>query len=277
MRYILLLPFFFLAFHLSAQSDSLTVMVPTLSGDTIMSDSIRDEHSVTSVQVEGDTIIVEDYNSSWSLIPEDTIPAVSIVHRKDSGMVLLSAKIGFSESADELEWDGYSTNEFPPVAIQIEYFHNDYLSYGAQLVYTRNKYTNDTLTSNFTKKSIVGMAALGTFHYGSWLQDITHDKINFGYLDLYFTMALRLDVYRDVQGGPWNEDTQQFDVDIKNKDTSAKLRFRPIFGARYFISDRFSINMEFGRGNLGLITTSVSWLINNPADTDFFKTKIISK
>lgn len=213
----------------------------------------------------GDEEVLVFSNNSWSQIPqEDTVPQEALVLRKDSGMLLLTAKIGFSDSYDDTNWKGYSVSNFPPLAFQVEYFHNDLWSYGGQLLYSRNKFTNDTLETTYFKDNTVGLAAIGSFHYGTWLQDITHNWFKFGYLDLYASLAVRMDIHRYVEAGVMNEETLQYESDVVNKDMEVKMRVRPIFGARYYISDRFSINMEVGRGNLGMLTSSVSWLINKP-------------
>lgn len=129
------------------------------------------------------------------------------------------------------------------------------------MFYGRNKYVNDTLTTTSFKNTTVGLAAIGTFHYGAWLEDITHDLFRMGHLDLYASMAVRLDLHHDIEEGAWNDDLQKFESGVRKPDTYVKMRMRPIFGARYYISDRFSMNIELGRGNLGMMTSSVSWVL----------------
>ncbi|MDA3854214.1 MAG: hypothetical protein PF444_08245 [Bacteroidales bacterium] len=211
---------------------------------------------------EVDTVFLSSHEASWSLIPEEDLEATKdIVIRKDSGLFLVSAKISFADTYDDNDWEGYSISNLPPLAIQVEYFHDDLLSYGGHLLYGRNKYTNDTLSTSYVKNSVVGLAAIGTFHYGSWLQDVTHNWFKLGYLDLYASMALRFDVHRDVKEDYWNADLSEIE---NQNDVYVKMKLRPIFGARYYISDHFSINVELGRGNLGMLSSSVSWLISNP-------------
>ena len=271
MKYLLALLLSLVAFVATAQTDSLmgsgTYKVDTVfvADTTYVIDTIIviDTLVVPSEREERDTLFLSSDQQSWSLVAaEVNDEKKELILRKDSGMWLATAKISFSDTQDDTNWKGYSISSLPPLALQLEYFHNDYFSYGGQLLYSRNKYSNDTLASNYIKNSVLGVAAIGTFHYGSWLQDVTHNWFKFGYLDLYTSMALRFDVHRDVEGGAWNEDLQQFESDVKHKEAEVKMKIRPIFGARYYISDRFSINIELGEGNLGMLSSSVSWLIN---------------
>lgn len=242
------------------EMDTLFVADTTYVIDTVIIIDTVFPNILTSA--ERDTLFLTSDQQSWSLIPTEDEGKKKLILRQDSGRWLVSAKISFADTYDDTDWEGYSISSLPPVAVQLEYFHDDYFSYGGQLLYARNKYSNDTLTSTYIKNSVVGVAAIGTFHYGSWLQDATHNWFKFGYLDLYASMALRFDVHREVEGGAWNENLQQFESDVTHKDAEVKLKLRPIFGARYYISDRFSINVELGKGNLGMLSSSVSWLIN---------------
>lgn len=246
-RFLLSLFFICPLFFLQAQVDSLLVQ-----------DSVVADFKV-------DTLTLDFDSANWSVIPEDgLIPEEKLILRSDSGMLLLSAKIGFSDTFDDLNRNGYSISTLPPLAVQLDYFYNDLWSYGGQVVYMRNKCTNDTLSAMYSKNTTFGLAALGTFHYGTWLQDITDNWFKFGYLDLYASLALRMDVHRDVTTEEWNDLTSLFEPALKEKEAYVKMRVRPIFGARYYISDRLSINIELGRGNLGTLTSSVSWLISKP-------------
>ena len=210
---------------------------------------------------EGDTLFLSSHQSSWSLIPDESLDdKKKIIVRKDSGIMLVSAKISFSDTSDDKDWDGYSIRNLPPIAIQAEYFHNDLFSYGGQLLYGRSKCTNDTLTTSYVKNSVVGLSTMGTFHYGSWLQDVTHNWFNLRYLDLYASVVLRFDVHRDVKEEYWNSDLSEIE---NQNETYVNMKVRPVLGARYYISDRFSINVELGKGNLGMLSSSVSWVILN--------------
>lgn len=237
-------------------ADTIYVIDTVIVCDTLLVRRFQDKGA------ELDTVFLSSHQESWSLIPsEDVETDKDIIIRKDSGLLLISAKISFSDTYNDNDWKGYSVSTLPPVAIQVEYFHNDLFSYGGQLLYGRNKYTNDTLITSYVKNSVLGLAAIGTFHYGTWLQDVTHNWFKFGYLDLYASLALRLDFQRDVKQDYWNTDLGE--VENQN-ELYARVKIRPIFGARYYISDRFSINVELGRGNLGMLSSSVSWLISKP-------------
>lgn len=238
-------------------ADTVLVVDTIITIDTLLVKRLKNDDE------ERDTVFLSSDQHSWSLIPEEDLEdKKKLVLRNDSGKLLVTAKISFSDTSDDNDWEGYSISTMPPMALQVEYFHDNYFSYGGQLLIARDKFTNDTLSTTYFKNSVVGVAGIGTFHYGAWLQDITHNWFKFGYLDLYASLALRFDVHSDVEAGAWNEDIQEFEESVKNKDVYMKMKLRPIFGARYYISDRFSINVEVGRGNLGMLSSSVSWLID---------------
>lgn len=250
--------------HLIARSQDSVIIDTLIVADTIITYDTVFVKKPLVFKEQRDTLFLTSDSASWSVIEEDTIDLSSIIIRKDSGMLLLTPKIGFSDNYSSVNKSGYSVYTIPPMAFQAEYFHNDFFSYGGQLVYGRNKFVNDTLDSQIEKNSTMGLAALGTFHYGTWLQDVTHNKMRFGYLDLYLSLALRLDLHRHVVREPWDDNISQFQTGEKDVDVSVDPRVGLIFGARYYISDRFSINIEVGKGNLGVLTSSVSWLISKP-------------
>ncbi len=263
---LLLLPLSSFASSVSLGShevDSVVVDTLYISDTVIVVDTVL-VWGVKKRVEQSDTIFLASDSDSWSVVEEDSLKHDDFFIRKDSGLFLVSAKIGFSDSNTGTDRSGYSLGTTPPMALQVEYFHNDFFSYGGQIVYTRNKFVNDTLTSQYEKEGTMGLAAIGTFHYGDWLQDITHNNLHFGYLDLYVSLAVRMDMHRSVVAEPWDENVQQFISGEKKKEAYVKMRLRPIFGARYYISDRFSINIELGKGNLGILTSSVSWLISKP-------------
>lgn len=272
MKYLFAVFLFFYFTDSFAQNDSV-VEQETFLYDTVL---VADTTYVIDTIVEVDTILVKqelkqdnsrdtlvlsEGQTSWSRIPEEE-EREQAFFRNDSGLWLISAKIGFSDKYDNSDWTGYSISTIPPVAMQAEYFFNSFVSYGGQLLYSRSKIYNDTTSSISFKESTIGLAALGTFHYGSWLQDVTHDWFRFGYLDLYVSMALRCDLYHDVDAGEWDEIAGRYIYIEPQKETYLKTRLRPIFGVRYYISDCFSINLELGKGNLGFLTSSVSWKIS---------------
>lgn len=244
-------------------NDNVVVDTLIVSDTLITYDTVFVKRAAEDV-IKRDTLFLSSDSDTWSLVEQDTLDLEDILIRRDSGMLLVTPKIGFSDNYSSVDKEGYSVHTIPPMALQLEYFHNDFLSYGGQLVYGRNKFVNDTLSSQFEKDATMGIAALGTFHYGAWLQDVTHNRMRFGFLDLYASLVLRLDVHRYVVRDPWDDDLQQFDAGGVTRDAYVKMRLRPIFGARYYISDRFSINIEVGKGNLGVLTSSVSWLVSKP-------------
>lgn len=248
----------------SVLEDSVIVDTLVLADTLITFDTVYVKKAIADIE-HHDTLFLSSDSMSWSLIEEDTLNLADLKIREDSGMMLITPKIGFSDNANNTgSMTGYSLHTFPPMALQVEYFHNNFISYGGQLVYGRDKYVNDTLSTQFDKNSTFGIAALGTFHYGAWLQNVTNNRVQFGYLDLYASLAIRMDVHRNVIQEPWDDDLNEFVSGEVDRSAFVKMRFRPIFGARYYISDRFSINIEVGKGNLGMLTSSVSWLISKP-------------
>jgi len=239
--------------------DTVIVSDTTYVVDTVIVQDTLIVKRAVEHDLDRDTIFLSSHQESWSVIPQDEIEDQEEVFvRQDSGLFLISAKISFSDNYDDNDWDGYSISNLPPISVQVDYFHNNFLSYGAQLLYGRDKYTNDTLSTSYVKNGVTGLAAIGSFHYGSWLQDVTHNKIKFRYLDLYASLAFRFDVHHNVKSDYWNDATEL--VENENK-TVVKMKVRPILGARYYISDHFSINVEFGKGNLGMLSSSVSWVL----------------
>lgn len=268
--FVLLIGLPFFVSVLGIENEAYAVSVDSVMFDTLIVadtlitfDTLYVEKSLAELE-RHDTLFLSSDSASWSVIEEDTLDLSSILIRQDSGLLLITPKIGFSDNYSSVDKTGYSVHTIPPMALQVEYFHNNFFSYGGQLVYGRNKYVNDTLSSQYEKDAIMGVAALGTFHYGTWLQDITHNRMRFGYLDLYASLAVRLDLHRNVIREPWSDDLGQFESGEVEREAFVKMRLRPIFGARYYISDRFSINIEVGKGNLGVLTSSVSWLISKP-------------
>lgn len=216
--------------------------------------------------VGGDTLFLSSDNQSWSLFPQEEAEKEKVMVRNDKGQMLLTAKVSFSDNKDNVDLDGFSVRKLPPLALQIESFNDDFFSWGGQILFAREKYSNDEEPLAYLKNSTAGIAAIGTFHYGTFFQEITHNKLNFGYLDLYVSMVLRFDLHRDVVHD-WNIATLSYEEGIKDVDSYVTTTLRPYFGARYYISDQFSINVEIGKGNLGMLSSSVSWVIPNFINT----------
>ncbi len=237
-------------------TDTIILIDTTYVIDTI------DIRKIDNTELSGDTITLDSLSQRFTLMEDEIVKDVFV--RQDSGKVQISGKVVFSNQRKTNDWKGYSINSIPPIVFQTEYYHNNLFSYGGQILYSRCKFTNDTLSTTFFKDNTFGIAALGTFHYGSWLQDITHNWFKFGYLDLYLSMAARVDFHCEVDAGVWNETLGQYEADVVNKETNTKFMLRPIFGFRYYITDQFSINIEVGKGNMGMLSSSVSWIIPYP-------------
>jgi hypothetical protein len=176
--------------------------------------------------------------------------------RRDS--FLISPRISFADYSNVSNWNGFSINKIPPIAFQVEKYYNDIFSYGGFMGFYRNKYTNDTLSSNFHRDFNIGFGVLGTIHYSNWIEDITDNRIRFGDFDLYLSAVINWVVTNNTikdNFGFINSDR------VNYTETTVDFTLGPVAGVRYYISDTFAMNFEFGTGNLGMVTMGVSWNI----------------
>jgi len=169
---------------------------------------------------------------------------------------LISPRISFADFSNRNQWDGYSINKIPPLAFQVEKFINDYFTYGILVGFYRDKYTNDTLSTNFHRDFNIGFGGLASFHYGNWIEKITNDRVRFNDFDLYVTLGLNWVVTNTTIRENYHH---QNGLDEKLDETTVDFSFGPIAGVRYYITDKFAMNLEVGTGNLGIVTMGVSW------------------
>lgn len=170
--------------------------------------------------------------------------------------LIISPRISFADYSNKNQWDNYSINKIPPIAFQVERFYNDYFSYGVLLGFYRNKYTNDTLSSNFHRDFNIGFGGLASLHYSTLIEDLTDNRIRFGDFDLYLTLVAHWVVTNSTIRENYH---LQNDMPEKLDETTVDFTLGPVAGLRYYISDKFAMNFEFGSGNLGLVTMGVSW------------------
>jgi hypothetical protein len=99
---------------------------------------------------------------------------------------------------------------------------------------------------------------VATIHYAHWIEALSGHKIFLGDFDFYVSGAMQVAFNSTNEQHVWQSGEDRF---ANNKSSEVKFNIRPIFGIRYFITDRFCMFFEAGRGNPGMITTGVSWII----------------
>ncbi len=184
-------------------------------------------------------------------------PALNAQYKAESW--LFSTKISFADYSDKNDWEGYSIRKIPPIALSLEKGINDFFSAGGYVGYYGNKYTNDTLSVNEMHDNTFALGAIGSIHYAHWIEELSNYKLFLGDFDFYVSGALQVSFNRVKES---NMPTAEEDIFESNKNSQVTLRVRPVIGLRYFLSDYFSMLLEFGKGNLGMITTGVTWQID---------------
>ncbi|PWD99955.1 hypothetical protein [Marinilabilia rubra] len=169
---------------------------------------------------------------------------------------ILSPKISFADYSDQSSWEDYSISKVPPVSVFLEKGITDYFSAGGFIGYNGDKYTNDTIPDNVMRYNTITTGAVATIHYAHWLEALSGHSIFLGDFDFYVSGALQVAFKNTNEQHSWNAETETFD---DNKSSDAQIRIRPIFGIRYFLTERFCMLFEAGKGNAGMITTGVSW------------------
>lgn len=168
----------------------------------------------------------------------------------------ISPKISFADYSDQNDWSDYSISKVPPISLSVEKGLNDYISIGGMLGYNRDKYVNDTISSNVHKYSSFGTGALVSLHWAGWLEKVTNYQLYLGDWDFYFTGSVLLVWDNKKEQDVWNE-ADAIREDFSSSDVN--VRIRPVVGIRYFVADDFCMLVEVGKGNLGMVTTGVSW------------------
>ncbi|WP_234408413.1 hypothetical protein [Marinilabilia salmonicolor] len=171
---------------------------------------------------------------------------------------LISPKISFADYSNTDSYDGYSISKIPPTSLFVERGINDYFSAGGFIGYNRDKYNNDTIPKNELRYSTFSTGAVGTIHYAHWIEALSGHKWFLGDFDFYVSGVAQLAFEKSTEKSAWNTETEAFE---NNKESDVRIRIRPIFGLRYFLTDRFSMLIEVGRGNPGMVTTGVSWSV----------------
>ncbi|WP_016776114.1 outer membrane beta-barrel protein [Anaerophaga thermohalophila] len=173
---------------------------------------------------------------------------------------IISPKISFADYSDKNNWEGYSISKIPPVSFFAEKGVNSFFSAGGFLGYNRDKYTNDTIPQNVMRYSTFMAGAVATIHYAHWIESLSGYSIFLGDFDFYASASFQLAFSKTNEQNFWNSETEDFS---NHESNEVNFRIRPILGIRYFLTDRFCMLLEAGKGNPGMITTGVSWFLGN--------------
>ncbi|MBK3517650.1 hypothetical protein [Carboxylicivirga marina] len=170
----------------------------------------------------------------------------------------ISPKISFADFSDRHDWDGYSIKKVPPISIAAEKGLADFLSVGGLVGYSRDEYQNDTLAANVHIYSDLVLGGNANVHFAGWIEEWTDYKVFLGDWDFYAGLSLLF---------KWNraEDNIYYPVGIDNIQTetskSFDIKIRPLVGVRYFVTDNFCMLLEVGNGNIGVVTTGITFRI----------------
>ncbi len=167
----------------------------------------------------------------------------------------VSPKISFADYSDKNDWNGYSISKIPPVSVAIEYGTNDWLSLGGMFGFNRDKYKNDTLSTNLHQYNKVAFGGLASVHLAGWIEKWSNYSVFLGDWDFYVTGGMLLEWSSKNEKDVWNEDLQDYE---DFKETDVKFKIRPAIGIRYFVTDDVSMLVEVGKANLGLVTTGLT-------------------
>jgi len=171
---------------------------------------------------------------------------------------IISPKISFADYSDTDSYDGYSISKIPPTSVFVERGINDFFSAGAFMGYNREKYSNDTIPENVLRYSTFTTGAVGTIHYAHWIEALSGYQWFLGDFDFYVSGVALLAFEQSNEQYVWDPEEENY---RNHKKSKVEFRLRPIFGMRYFLTDRFSMLLEVGRGNPGMVTTGVSWVL----------------
>ncbi len=172
--------------------------------------------------------------------------------------IYISPKISFADYSDRHDWDGYSIRKVPPISLAVEKGLEDFVSVGAMMGYNRDRYVNDTLSSNTHIYSDFVMGGLANVHFAGWIEEWTNYKVFLGDWDFYAGLSLLFKWKSREDNDVWNEELSVFE---SSKRSSFDMKVRPTIGVRYFVSDNFCMLLEIGNGNMGVVTTGITFRI----------------
>ncbi len=170
----------------------------------------------------------------------------------------LSPKISFADYSNRHDWDGYSIQKVPPISFVVEKGVTDFLSVGGLMGISRDKYVNDTLSSNVHRYSEFALGAVSNIHFAGWIEKWTNYQVFLGDWDFYAGLSLLMNWNGAKETDVWNEELQELK---SSKSTDFSFNVQPLVGVRYFVSDNFCMLLEVGPGNMGFVTTGITFRI----------------
>lgn len=182
--------------------------------------------------------------------------AVSLHSQYREDAWIISPKISFADYSDQSSWEDYSISKVPPISVFLEKGISNFFSAGGFIGYSRDKYSNDTIPENVMRYNTFSTGAMASIHYAHWLEALSGHSIFLGDFDFYISGAFQVAFENTNEQHFWVPETETFE---DSKTSEVKFRIRPIFGIRYFLTERFCMLFEAGKGNPGMITTGVSW------------------
>ncbi|WP_439184023.1 hypothetical protein [Carboxylicivirga taeanensis] len=170
----------------------------------------------------------------------------------------ISPKISFADYSNKNDWNGYSIQKVPPISLSVEKGVTDYLSAGALLGISRDKYVNDTLSSNVHRYSEFAFGGVANLHFAGWIEKWSNYNIFLGDWDFYAGLSVLMNWEGAKETDVWNAELQKYE---SNNSSDFSFSVRPLIGVRYFVNDNFCMLLEVGEGNMGLVTTGITFRI----------------
>lgn len=181
--------------------------------------------------------------------------ALGQFHNKDW---YINPKISFADYSNRNDWNGYSIRKVPPISLSVEKGVTDYLSVGALMGFNNDKYVNDTLATNVHKYSDFAIGGVANIHFAGWIEKWSNYSIFLGDWDIYAGTGLLFKWSNSEETDVWIEEQEEFQ---DSSESSFAVKLRPLVGVRYFLNDNISMLVEVGHGNLGLVTTGITFRI----------------
>ncbi|MFO8000672.1 MAG: hypothetical protein R6U46_05465 [Marinilabilia sp.] len=175
-----------------------------------------------------------------------------------AGTWTVSPKLSFADYSDQKRWSDYSISKIPPLSVFAEKGLNDFFSAGGFIGYHGDKFTNDTIPDNVMRYRTYTTGVVASIHYAHWIEQLSNHSIFLGDFDLYVSATASIAIEKTKEDHVWQPEDETF---TNNQSSDTSLKLRPIFGVRYFLTDRFCMLAEVGKGNPGMITTGVSWVL----------------
>ena len=123
----------------------------------------------------------------------------------------LSPKISFADYSNRHDWDGYSIQKVPPISFSAEKGVTDFLSVGGLIGISRDRYVNDTLSSNVHRYSEFALGAVSNIHFAGWIEKWTNYKVFLGDWDFYAGLSVLMNWRNAKETDVWNDELKQLE------------------------------------------------------------------